>query len=365
MDEFRQKVIEHARKMTVVAAQCKSEQSVNMFLVLPFIELLGYDGRNPLEVSPEHHADFSEKYKNRVDFAILKEGVPTIAVESKQCGAVSKDDRGQLRSYFNACKTVKMGVLTDGLIFEFFADSDEPNMMDQTAFLAVDLNIIASGHIEDSVIDGLRALQKVNFDPESIGAEAKRKHIFHNILGQLDEMAENPSEAFTRMVLQNAGMTHLRSKTIEEYQPLLQEAFKEFINHHILKRLSLEPEDKVMAVPIEKASAEPVETKVIITPLERKLFSYVRQRLAFLVKDETLYAGISEIEYRDYQGKFVIFFRKERKGRLLDFIENADGSMRVMFADGPDRIISDFSEIDEPLLAIYARRFGEDTRIAA
>jgi predicted type IV restriction endonuclease len=32
---------------------------------------LGYDVANPDEVFPEHHADFSEKYQNKVDYAIL------------------------------------------------------------------------------------------------------------------------------------------------------------------------------------------------------------------------------------------------------------------------------------------------------
>lgn len=66
---------------------------------------------------PEHSADFSDKYKNRVDFAILKDESPVIAIECKCCGASIKDERGQLRSYFNAAPTVKMGVLTDGIVF--------------------------------------------------------------------------------------------------------------------------------------------------------------------------------------------------------------------------------------------------------
>ena len=86
-------------------------------------------------MSPEHHADFSEKYQNKVDYAILHHGVPVIALESKCVGAAMKDDSGQLRGYFNACPTVKLGILTDGLKYEFYANSDKPNMMDEAAFL--------------------------------------------------------------------------------------------------------------------------------------------------------------------------------------------------------------------------------------
>ena len=156
-----------------------------------------------------------------------------------------KDERGQLRSYFNAAPTVKMGVLTDGLIYEFYADSDEPNMMDQTAFLSVDLRQVAKGKIEESVLDGLRGLQKATFDPENIGAEAKRKLVFQNMLQQINALAENPSEGFTRLLLQNAGLSHVRSKALSEYQDLIRSAFSEFINLRILRRLDLpskEPE---------------------------------------------------------------------------------------------------------------------------
>ena len=131
-DEFRQTVKLFAEKMVALAPRCNNEESTKIFLVLPFLKFLGYDDRNPDEVSPEYSADFSEKYKNRVDFVILKGSQPVIAMECKACGAELKDERGQLRSYFNAASTVKMGIITDGLVYEFYADSDEPNMMDVT-----------------------------------------------------------------------------------------------------------------------------------------------------------------------------------------------------------------------------------------
>jgi hypothetical protein len=167
-DDFRQKVIAFAGRALDMAPRCANEESTKLFLILPFIALLGFDDRNPHEVCPEHAADFSDKYKNRVDFAILKNDTPIIAIECKPVGAALKDDRGQLRSYFNAAPSVKMGVLTDGIVYEFYADSDEPNMMDNTAFLTVDLRQVAKGKVEESVFDGLRGLTKPAFDPENI-----------------------------------------------------------------------------------------------------------------------------------------------------------------------------------------------------
>src|ERR1700730_4953766 len=132
--EFRQRLLAFAKVAVTRAEKIDNEAATNLQLVQPFITLLGYDVTNPDEVFPEHHADFSEKYQNKVDYAILHQVKPVIALESKRVGTAMKDDRGQLRSYFNACSTVKLGILTDGLKYEFYADSDKPNMMDECAF---------------------------------------------------------------------------------------------------------------------------------------------------------------------------------------------------------------------------------------
>jgi hypothetical protein len=243
-DDFRQKVKAFAERMVSLAPRCVNEESTKLFLILPFLNFLGYDDRNPDEVCPEHGADFSDKYKNRVDFAILKGTQPVIAIECKALGMPLKDERGQLRSYFNAAPTVKMGVLSDGLVYEFYADSDEPNMMDQTAFLALDLREVAKGKIEDSVEEGLKSLQKSNFDPENIGAEAKRKLIFQNVIQQIAKLVEEPNEPFVRMLIQNAGLSHVRGKALSDYREITRSAFREFVNLRILQRLDIPAKDK-------------------------------------------------------------------------------------------------------------------------
>ncbi|MGA7452187.1 MAG: hypothetical protein WBW73_13180 [Rhodoplanes sp.] len=96
-DEFSDKLIAFAKRNINSAERCTNEESTKMFLVLPFVNFLGYDDRNPHEVCPEHAADFSDKYKNRVDYAILQDDNPIIAIECKCCGFGLKDERGQLR----------------------------------------------------------------------------------------------------------------------------------------------------------------------------------------------------------------------------------------------------------------------------
>jgi hypothetical protein len=350
-----------------LAPRCTNEESTKLFLILPFLNFLGYDDRNPDEVCPEHNADFSEKYKNRVDFAILKGTFPVIAIECKTLGSALRDDRGQLRSYFNAAPTVKMGVITDGLVYEFYADSDEPNMMDQTAFLALDLREIAKGKIEDSVEEGLRSLQKSNFDPENIGAEAKRKLIFQNVVQQIAKLAEEPSEPFVRMLLQNAGQSHIRTKALTEYREITRSAFREFVNLRILQRLDIPVKDKEL----EKSIQTPESAVADITPkqddglvpssFELEVFQYIKQRLAFLVEEDRLFEEIDEIEYKKYKGKFVIFYKRERAGRIFDFYEGKSRKYTFDFGQGGGGEIptESLTEIDKVLATAFTKRVQE------
>lgn len=367
MDDFRQKLKAFAERVVSLAPRCTNEESTKLFLILPFLNFLGYDDRNPDEVCPEHGADFSEKYKNRVDFAILKGGAPVIAIECKTLGMALKDERGQLRSYFNAAPTVKMGVITDGLVYEFYADSDEPNMMDQTAFLALDLREVAKGKIEDSVEEGLRSLQKSNFDPENIGAEAKRKLIFQNVIQQIAKLAEEPSEPFVRLLLQNAGLSHVRTKALSEFREITRSAFREFVNFRILQRLDIPAKDKELEksiMPQESTTADvvaKVDDVVTPSPLEMEVFQYIRRRLAFLVKEDNLFEEINNIEHRKYKGKFVVFHKRERAGRLFDFYEGKSKKYTFDFGQGSGGEVptEKLPEIDKVLAAIFTKRVSE------
>ena len=254
LEEFRQRVLAHAKLVASRAVKVESEASTNASLVQPFLTMMGYDVGNPDEVYPEHHADFSDKYQNKVDYAILHKGVPVIALESKRVGAAMKDDRGQLRSYFNACPTVKLGVLTDGLKYEFYADSDKPNMMDDAAFLRLDFADIAKdGAIDDNTLGGIAAIRSGLFNPEDVGAEAKRKLLFESIVATIKEFKMNPSDEFIRFILGNSDVGSKISKVtqriVEANREVVRSAMEAFVAQEALARFGYAPKDVVRTPP--------------------------------------------------------------------------------------------------------------------
>ena len=235
-------------------------------------------------------------------------------------------------------------------------------MMDQTAFLLLDLWEIATGRIEDSVEEGLKGLQKRNFDPENIGAEAKRKLIFQNLVQQIAKLAEEPSEAFVRMLLQGTGISHVRNKALSEHKELTRNAFKEFVNLRILQRLDLPAKDIEVEKPLIPIEAGvPLETKtdgIVTTEVELEVFRYVKRRLSFLVKEEHFFDAIENIEYRDYKGKFVVFYKRERAGRLFDFYETRGKKYGFDFgtANGGEIATDRLAGIDHLLLENFVKR---------
>jgi hypothetical protein len=176
------------------------------------------------------------------------------------------------------------------------------------------------------------------------------------------------------MLLQNAGLTHVRQKTLDEYKSVVQRAFHEFINQNILQRLALpkaDPEEDNLSVPdTDPAHSDGGDLKIVTTETELAVFRWVQQRLAFLVRDDAFYGEIGNIGFRDYQGKFVVYYMKERKGRLFDFIEGkGDGQSpkyRFVFPDDAAEGRRDIStnklkDIDADLLTLFTKRVNELT----
>lgn len=365
---FKDKLVRHAEMCLRRRSSCTGEEACKQGMILPFIALLGYDIFDVNEVNPEHSADFSDKYKNRVDYAILRNGEAVIAIECKQ--AVDKTDRGQLKSYFNACKSVKLGVLTDGVIYEFFADCDSPNMMDDEPFLRFDFNDFANGRIDNEQVKAILTFAKTEFDPDNVGAEAKKKVIFSSIISFLDKNLENPSDDFVGYLLKNSeGINQkITRKVLEENTEIVKSAFKGFIDKRILDRVGLADKrlvkiEEKREEPAENVSVLPIQQSDIVTTEEElRIYNYAKQRLAFLIDTDELYQGLNKVEWRDYKTVFVVFYKKERSGKLFTFAENSDGTKSFSFPSLGQEIdckSNEYKKIDELLLESYKKAFAD------
>ena len=60
-EEFKNRLLTHARTVVDHAGRAQNEEATKQFLILPFLELLGYNPRNPDEIIPEADASFSQR----------------------------------------------------------------------------------------------------------------------------------------------------------------------------------------------------------------------------------------------------------------------------------------------------------------
>ncbi len=357
MSSFRDEVILFAREGLTRVPQCHNEECTKLYLVLPFLRLLGYDPNDPGQVIAEHAADFADRYQNRVDFLLKTNGgSAAIALECKPCGTDLSQHRGQLKRYFSALPGGKVGALTNGLEYEFFIDTVAANRMDDDPFLSFDLTTFSRGAVDLDELDALEHLIRDRFDALHIVERARTRLLRSNLVHQFRDELRNPSEELCRLFLQRAGLTYVRKEAIDStYRSLARGAFEEALARKVLDHLQNQHRIDASVQAQEHSVSE-----VVTTERELYVFSYCRRRLAFLVRDHSLFREIEKIGYRDFSSKFGVYYDRVRQGRLFDFYEGEERD-RFVFADGLGEIevADDLEKIDELLLMIFKKKVGE------
>lgn len=355
--DLHSKLVDIARRLPTIRPVCTNEESTKLFLVLPVLNALGYDVTDPTVVQPEFAADFRDGISDRVDYAILRDGEPVIAIECKKVGADLASNRGQLRAYFTALQSVSLGILTNGVSFEFFVDIENANIMDDEPFVTLDMEAAARAAIPTDVIEALSSVTKAGFQPAAIARIAEMRLVSKRLRSTVMQEVREPSLEFCRVILRAAGHENVHKSRIESvYSSMVRNAFEEAFVIPVMELLRTK-----QSVPNGTPPAPDITTqRIITTDRELAVYRYVCRRLAFLASDEHEFAAIEHVHYRDYVGKFAIYYRSINKGRLFDFVEGGNGYDKFIFPDPLGEIVtSTMSEIDQPLRAVFSLRIRD------
>ena len=146
-------------------------------LVKPVLNILGYrqgingDIKNQVTLGRYGHKGNSVM---KLDLAIVeRKGIKEqhkIYIECKRVNSRLEEHIPQLVQYYNTNPSVKLGILTDGIVYMFFTDGDAINLMDSSPFMKIDLRKASMTQLEDlasygkglyseSVIDACRENQ--------------------------------------------------------------------------------------------------------------------------------------------------------------------------------------------------------------
>lgn len=219
------------------ADKCKTEEAAKHALVLPFLHyLLGWNIFNPLEVIPEFTADAGIKKGEKVDYAVVKGGKIAFIIECKQPGAkLERDHASQLFRYFTTLLPCRIALLTDGVRYLFYTDSDNPNILDDTPFFTIDFT-----KPEQIMIEELKQFTREIFDVDDVARIATQLKYAENVKGYLIRQLDTPNDEFVRF-LTNASDSNAKftAKNAELMRSIVKKAFEGIIQDRVHQSLKM------------------------------------------------------------------------------------------------------------------------------
>lgn len=295
--DFKDQVRQLSERVSKMKELIQTEEATKNAFIMPFVNCLGYDVFNPLEVVPEYIADIGIKKGEKVDYAIMKDGGPIILIECKHWSSDLDPHNSQLFRYFHTT-TAKFGILTNGIVYRFYTDLLIANKMDEKPFFEFRID-----DLKDAQIEKLREFHKSYFNLDSILTTASELKFMSELRNAIIKDLSEPSDEFTRYFAKMVYPSIVTPKVLDQFKGLVKKSFFQYINDAISERLkSALAADKKLAEEVQKeetaASNEEV-TKIQTTAEEMESFYVVRAIVCAKIKvdrvfnrDQQTYFGI-------------------------------------------------------------------------
>ena len=311
--DFIDQLKQFSKRVDTLKDSIQTEEATKTAIIMPFFSMLGYDVFNPQEFVPEYTADVGIKKGEKVDYAIMKDDTPVILIECKSISENLERHDSQLFRYFGTTDA-KFAILTNGLIYRFFTDLDNPNKMDSDPFLSINILDIRENQVRE-----LKKFCKSEFDIDSIFSTASELKYVHEFKNQFAEQVENPSDELTRLFLQGCYTGQKTQAVIEKFRPLLKKALNDYISETMNDKIKNALGGSGGSVSVsEKPAAEPVgaekdadipdsnESKIVTTEEELEAYFIIKN----LLKDVVDLQGIT---YKDTESYINILYKKNTR----------------------------------------------------
>ena len=315
--------------------QILTEEATKNAFIMPFLNALGYNVFNPMEVSPEFTADVPGLKGEKVDYAIMANDVPIMLFECKWCGSGLENPRhcSQLHRYFHATEA-KFGILTNGILYRFYTDVEKPNVMDEKPFF--EFNMM---DFNESMVNELKRFSKTAFNPEGMADFAKNLLYTKEIKRLMAEQLTEPSPEFVKFFTSQVYTGRLTESVVNKFTEITKQSLKEFINDKITDRLKMAVDlpDKIE----DKADPSLIdENEIVITEEEREGFLIVKAILREVV-------NISHIQSKCTKSYFGINFDGKAKTICRLWFKSGKKSIGLFDVEGKEvkKTISSLDEI--------------------
>jgi predicted type IV restriction endonuclease len=239
-------------------------------------------------------------------------------------------------------------------------------MMDDAAFLRFDLAEIAKHKtIDDNTLDGIAAIRKGCFNPQNVGAEAKRKLLFDSIVKTIKQFKDNPSNDFISFVLAHSDSKIVKKTQgiIDANREVIRSAMEAFVAQEVLERFRPPTKDPNPPEPTVAPPDLPPGSDDALSPSEGEMDVYTsaKYRLFFLVRNDTLFQEAQKITFKKTKTTFRVYYGTPNNGSLFIYKEQKDGKALLCFPALKDKEITNTRspEFDDCLLKSFAQRVTE------
>ncbi len=336
--DFKDQIKQFSERVIKLKDSIHTEEATKNALIMPFLQILGYDVFNPLEVVPEFICDIGIKKGEKIDYAIFQEGSPVILVECKHWKQKLDIHDGQLLRYFHVSKA-KFSILTNGLIFRFYTDLVEPNKMDEKPFLEFNIEEIKDGQIEQ-----LKEFHKSYFNIDSIYQSASELKYINEIRQLVQAEFQEPNDEFVRYFVKQVYPSVVTAKILDAFRPLVKRTITNIINDTLnvrLKSAIVKEEEPIKEQGVDTESQPVSEKEVITTDEEIEGFYIVRSILR-----QKLPAA--RITHRDALSYFAIFLDDNNRKPICRLYLNSVSKKYIgTFSEGKKEVKSEIQSIDD------------------
>ena len=188
-----------------------NESQTRDFLIEPFFnKILGY---NPMDDYLHEYSIQVGKSTKKADMAITVSGSkPDILVECKPTNRDVSKDFGQLNEYCLYNKEIKIGILTNGVVYKFYSRSEDPNeILNKDPFFEFDLITY-----NDSDVEKLSSFFRKTINLSQILDSANETYFIDSFNSAFFNLLSEPSEDLIKLINHKMGgkrtSTKIRNK---------------------------------------------------------------------------------------------------------------------------------------------------------
>jgi hypothetical protein len=333
--DFKDQIKILGERVVKLKDQIQTEEATKNAFVMPFIQALGYDVFNPVEVVPEFISDIGIKKGEKIDYAIFKDKAPIILIECKHWNQSLDIHDGQLLRYFHVSKS-KFGLLTNGINYRFYSDLVDANKMDERPFLEFNIH-----EIKDNQVEELKKFHKSYFDADSISNTASELKYTTELKHLINQELNNPTPDFVKYFAKQVYPSIITAKVLDQFTNLIKKSAQQYISDLITERLksALNQENESTNQP-EVSGQESNENKLETTIEELEGFMIVKTILRQKF-------DIKRISYRDAQSYFAILLDDNNRKTICRLYLHSNKKSIAFLDDNKKEVKSEIQNLDD------------------